>query len=133
MTAGGDAREGRRDTGVIQVCHLFRYIDHKEEATIRKGVPGRESTRMPEAGQGFYIVFCFLCVSTADYSQLDTNIERTVTSIDRFELYLLFLDKHTRHVWVFLTKSKDLPVDTAKYFLQRFGRSDRKMGGTCEI
>ena len=32
------------------------------------------------------------------------------------------MDEYTRHMWVFLTKLKDPPVDTVRDFLKRFGR-----------
>ena len=47
-----------------------------------------------------------------------------MTLFDGFELYLLVVDEHTRHVWVFLMKSKDPPVETAGVFLTRYGLAD---------
>ena len=51
----------------------------------------------------------------------DENIaktDRVVTSFDGYEAYLLIVDEATRHVWVFLTKSKDPSVDIAADFLK---------------
>ena len=108
-------------------CHPFRYIDHKEEASIRKRAVGRESEQMTEAGQRFYMDFGFLRALTADYKLPVTKTDRIVTSFDRLQSYLLIVDEHTQHVWVFLTKPKDPPVDTVKDFLKRFGQDDGGM------
>ena len=63
----------------------------------------------------------------ADYTQPSTRTDRVVTSFDGYEAYLLIVDEATRHVWVFLTKSKDPPVDIAADFLKRFGLADGGM------
>ena len=47
-----------------------------------------------------------------------------VTSFNGFESYLLIVDEHSRHVRVFLTKSKDPPVETAGAFLTGYGLAD---------
>ena len=70
---------------------------------------------------------CLISKSAANYEVPDTKTNRIVTSFDGFQLYLLVLDEHTRHVGVFLTKPKDPPVDTVKDFLKWFGRDDGGM------
>ena len=79
---------------------------------------------MPEASEQFYMDFGFLRASPTDYRQPDTVTDHIVTSFDGFQSYLLIMYNHTRHVWVFLTKSKDPPADMVKDFLKRFGRND---------
>ena len=44
---------------------------------------------------------------------------RCITSIDGYNSYLLIIDRKTRRLWGFLSKSKSPPIDTARTFLQR--------------
>ena len=80
--------------------------------------------RLDGAGQRFYMDFGFLRALAADYTQPSTKTDRIVTSFDGYKAYLLIVDKATRHVWVFLMKSKDLSVDKASDFLKRFSLAD---------
>jgi hypothetical protein len=47
-----------------------------------------------------------------------------VTSWDGFSSYLLIVDEDLRYIWVFLTKSKEPPVDIIDAFMTRFGHKD---------
>ena len=73
----------------------------------------------------FYMDFGFLRALLSDYTQPLTKTDRVVASFDGFEAYFLIVDEATRHVWVFLTKSKDPPLDTAVDFLKRSDLAER--------
>ena len=55
----------------------------------------------------------------------NSNTDRVVPSFDGFETYLLIVDAFARHTWVFLTCSKEPPVDIASDFLAKFSQPDR--------
>ena len=78
-------------------------------------------------GRHFDMDFGFLRASSADYIQPSVDSDRVVTSCDGYEGYLLIVDEHTRHVWVFLMRPKDPPVATAEAFLKRHSHVDGGM------
>ena len=49
--------------------------------------------------------------STDDYSRPDKEKDRVVLSYDGYTSYLLAVDELSKHVWVFLTKSKEPPIE----------------------
>jgi hypothetical protein len=53
--------------------------------------------------------------------------DRMIDSWDRYSLYLLVVDEASRYIWVFLTKSKEPPLDIIDTFIDRFGL---KIGGS---
>ena len=59
--------------------------------------------------------------SSSDYSKPNKLIDRVVDSWNGFSSYLLILDEASRYIWVFLTKSKEPPLDIIDTFLARFG------------
>ena len=101
--------------------HPFRYIDHKEQAYIRKRAVQRKARKLPLCGQRFYADFGFLRASTDDYARPSDDEDRIVQSFDGFNSYLLLVDDVSSHVWVFLCKSKEPPTDTVSQFLAVFG------------
>lgn len=74
---------------------------------------------MDGAGQWFYMEFGFLRASASDYTQPSTKTDRVLASFNGFNAYLLIVNEATCHVWGFLIKSKDPPVDKATDFLKR--------------
>ena len=62
--------------------------------------------------------------STANFSQRHKGTDRVVRSYDGYSSYLLIIDKASRYVWVFLTASKDPPLDLITAFLQQHGHKD---------
>ena len=48
----------------------------------------------------------------------------TVTSKDGYNSYLIIIDRATRYMWLFLTKSKHSPVDIARIVLSKFKSSN---------
>ena len=71
-----------------------------------------------------YLDFGFLRASTDDYSRPDKEKDRVVLSYDGFNSYLLAVDEISKYVWVFLTKSKEPPIDIIKLFLTKHGHKD---------
>jgi hypothetical protein len=71
--------------------------------------------------------FGFMRASTSNYSQPSKQHNRVVLSYDGYSSYLLIIDKASRYIWVFLTTSKEPPLDIIDAFLSRFGH---KHGGS---
>ena len=44
----------------------------------------------------------------------------TITSIDGYNSYLIIVDRVTRYIWIFLTKSKSPPISAAQSILKKF-------------
>ena len=58
--------------------HLFRFIDFKEQAMIRKQAVQRSAIRTPERKRRFYMDFGFLRASTLDLSQPNKGSNQVV-------------------------------------------------------
>ena len=71
-----------------------------------------------QPGQVFQMDFGF--VRGTGYSRTDEE-GRRVTSLDGMNSYLLIIDRKTRRIWVFLTKSKTPPIQMVKDFLTMNG------------
>jgi hypothetical protein len=63
----------------------------------------------------------FMRASTPDYSHTQKGKNRVIRSYDGFTSYLLIIDEASRYVWVFLTATKDPPLDIVSEFLQQHG------------
>jgi hypothetical protein len=50
--------------------------------------------------------------STSDYAHPNKVTDWVVNSYDGYTSYLLVIDEASRYAWVFLTKSKDPPIDS---------------------
>ena len=68
--------------------------------------------------------FGFMRASTSDYARPNWSMDRVVSSYDGYTSYLLVIDEASRMAWVFLTKSKDPPIDIVRAFLTLHGHSD---------
>ena len=71
-----------------------------------------------QPGQMFQMDFGF--VRGTGFSTTDED-GRRITSIDGMNSYLLIIDRKTRRLWVFLTKSKTPPLTIVKDFLEQNG------------
>jgi hypothetical protein len=98
--------------------HPFHYVDHKEQASIKKRPAQPSLIRTSECKCCFYMNFGFMRASTTDYAQPNKSSERVMSSYDGYTLYLLIIDEASRYAWVFLTKSKDPPLDIVRAFLR---------------
>ena len=104
--------------------HPFRYIDHKEQASIKKRTAQQSAVRTSVCKRRFYMDFGFMRSSTSDYARPNKSTDRVVSSYDGYTSYLLTIDEASRMAWVFLTKSKDPPFDIVRAFLTLHGHSD---------
>ena len=68
-------------------------------------------------GQHFHMDFGFVRGSGFSHETIDG---RTVTSIDGFNSYLIVVDRCTRFTWIFLTTTKEPPIQQAQAVLQKF-------------
>jgi hypothetical protein len=113
-------------TGIPSVFeyHPFRFIDFKEQARIRKQAAQRSAVCTNERRKRFNMDFGFMRASAADYSCPHKGTDRVVRSYDGYSSYLLIIDEASRYVWVFLTASKNPPLDIVTEFLHHHGHED---------
>jgi hypothetical protein len=62
--------------------------------------------------------------STSDYARPNKGTDRVVSSYNGYTSYLLIIDEASRYAWVFLTTSKDPPIDIICAFLLLHGHPD---------
>jgi hypothetical protein len=104
-------------TGISSVFehHPFCFIDFKAQAGIRKQAAQRSAVRTIEWKQRFYMDFGFMRASTSNLSHADKSKDCMEFSYNGFSSYLLMVDEASHCIWVFLTKSKDPPIDMYQY------------------
>jgi hypothetical protein len=91
---------------------------------IKKQPAQRSAVRTLECKRRFYMDFSFMRSSMSDYTRPNRSTDRVISSYDGYTSYLLIIDEVSRCAWVFLTKSKDPPIDIVRAFLQLHGHSD---------
>ncbi len=64
--------------------------------------------------------------SSSDYQRPNKVTARVIASWNGYSLYILVVDEASRYVWVFLTKSKEPPLDIIDTLLDRCGH---ELGG----
>ena len=69
------------------------------------------------AGQHLHMDYGF--VRGSDWNQKD-NDGKLVTSVDRYRSYLLIIDRCTRYIWIYLTKTKTPPTEFITTLLNKF-------------
>ena len=99
----------------------FSISEAQMSATTSKQPVRNNPTPIVEQGQQFYLDFDFMGASTEDYTRPDKEKDQVVLSYDGYNSYLLAVDEVSKYVWVFLTKSKEPPLDLITSFLNRFG------------
>jgi hypothetical protein len=104
--------------------HPFHFLDHKEHASVKKQPAQQSAVRTLECKRCFYMDFGFMHSSTSDYACPNKATDRVVSSYDGYTLYLLVINEASRYAWVFLTKSKDPPIDIIRAFLLLHGHPD---------
>ncbi len=62
--------------------------------------------------------------SASDFGKRSKATDRAVFSYDGYLSYLLVVDEASRYTWVFLTSSKDPPIDIVSAFLTQHGHED---------
>lgn len=104
--------------------HPFRFVDFKEQARIRKQPSGRDPNKASIRGQRFYMDFGFIRASNDDYSRPNIKKDRVVESFDGYNSYLLIVDEVSKYSWIFLTMTKEPPIELSKHFMKEFGNED---------
>ena len=69
-------------------------------------------------GQRFHVDFGF--VRGSDFRTTD-GLGRIVTSINGYNSYLVIIDSFTRYQWIYLSPSKEPPIEFMQSFLDRYG------------
>ncbi len=62
--------------------------------------------------------------SSSDYRKPNPKTDQVVQSWDGYSSYLLIVDEASHFMWVFLTKSKDPPLDIVDSFLKKLGHDN---------
>jgi hypothetical protein len=104
--------------------HPFHFIDHKESASVNKCPAQHSAVCTSECTQCIYMDFGFMQSSTSDYVCPNKATDRVVLSYDDFNSYLLIIDEALHYAWVFLTKSKDPPLDIICAFFSMHGHQE---------
>ncbi len=97
--------------------HPFHFINHKEQALLKNQPAQRSAVHTTKCKQPFNMDFGFMRLSTSDYDCPNKSTDWVVSSYDRYTPYLLIINEASRYAWVFLTQSKDPPVDIVCAFL----------------
>jgi hypothetical protein len=88
---------------------------------VQKQAAGKSAERTTDVGRRFYMDFGFMGASSLDYSRLNKKHDWVIDSWDGYLSYLLVVNEASWYIWVFLTKSKEPPLDIIDTFLDRFG------------
>jgi hypothetical protein len=107
--------------------HPLRFVDFKEQACIRKQATQQSAVRTTDRQCRFYMDFGFMRASASDYSQPDKLKDSVVWSYDGYSSYLFVIDEASRMAWIFLTASKEPPIDIIHAFLTQHGYAN----GSC--
>ena len=104
--------------------HPFRFVDWNEEARIQKQAALHSAEQTTEIKRRFYLDFGFMRALTSTFNRLNKAHDWVVHSYDGYLSYLLIVNEASRHVWAFLTKSKEPPLDIIDAFLAQHGHSN---------
>ena len=100
--------------------HQFYHCDTCAHSKIHKSNRNKSiTTKTTSRGQRFHMDFGF--VRGEEYRRQNKNKTGFITSMDGYNSYLIIVDAHTRFTWIYLTSSKEPPVDIVKSFLQDNG------------
>ena len=83
--------------------------------------PSGNPTERPKtkvSGERFHFDFGFI---RSEENQAAGLKDKIIRSWDGYNSYLIAVDKHTRYTWIFLSKTKDPPLDTVDKFLDMHG------------
>jgi hypothetical protein len=101
--------------------HPFQFVDFREQARVRRQPVGRNPDRVTYRAARFYFDFGFIRASNEDFTRPSVKNDRVVESYDGYSSYLLVVDELTKYSWIFLTKTKDPPIELTRQFLKQFG------------
>ncbi len=68
--------------------------------------------------------FGFMRALALNYTRPDKSKDRVVWSYDGYSSYLLVVDEASRMAWIFLTASKEPPINIVQAFLAQHGHVD---------
>ncbi len=97
--------------------HPFRFIDFHAQAQVCQQAAQCTAIRINERCEELHMDFGFMRVSANDYMQLSKTTDCVVQSYDGYSSYLIIVDAATRFIWVFLTTSKEPPLDIVNTFM----------------
>ena len=66
------------------------------------------------------IIFTWILVLCVTAISNKSKKEKTITSIDGYNSYLIIVDRSTRYTWIFLQSSKEPPINAIKILLTKF-------------
>ena len=103
-------------------CHGKLCERHVGESrkTMQDQDLNQNKNTIPLTDKGKHFAMDFGFVRGSEFSE-KTKDGRTITSVDGFNSYLIIVDKASRYMFTFLTKSKHPPLDIVKSFLTRHG------------
>lgn len=101
--------------------HPFQKIVFKQQTGVCRQAAERAPQIVEKTGQRFYFDFGLLRASTKGYTHLDPKTDLVIESHDDYNSYLAVVDEHSCFAWVFLTKSKDPPIQEMADHLNIFG------------
>ena len=79
---------------------------------------------MSQQGQQLYMDFGFMISSSGDFSKLDLSKDQVVESFDGYSSYLLIVDEVSKCSRIFMTKTKEPPIESSKIFMKQFANAD---------
>ncbi len=82
---------------------------NKNNITSTSSLP-RDSFQASNDSLGQHLRMDYGFVRGLDWSRKENN-GTLVTSVDKYRSYLLVIDRHTRYIWIYLTKSKHPPIE----------------------
>jgi hypothetical protein len=68
--------------------------------------------------------FGYIRASNNDFSRPNIKKDRVVESFDGYNSYLLVVDEVSKQSWIFLTKSKEPPVELTKIFMKEYANKN---------
>ena len=100
--------------------HAFYHCDTCVHSKIQKRNRNKSiSTKTNSRGERFHMDFGF--VRGEDHKEYNSKLRRFITSIDGFNSYLIIVDSFTRYTWIYLTSTKEPPIDLVSQFLDDHG------------
>ena len=78
----------------------------------------KELPKTKVSGERFHLDYGFI---RSEENQAGNKKGIIIKSWDGYNSYLVAIDKHTRYMWVFLSKTKDPPIDTIQKCLEMHG------------
>jgi hypothetical protein len=104
--------------------HPFHFIGFKEQAWICCQAAQQSAVCITKQKQQFYMDYGFVRSFASDFSRANKSKVCVVFSHDGFSSYLQVVDEASWYIWVFLTRTKDPPLDIISEFLQQNGHVD---------